>query len=401
MYPHRGSAAVARGPSVSWPVARRWVPSPAQVLLWLIASRVLLIVPALIGARFFLVAGAVPGFVTHDSPRALPGIWERWDAGTYLDIAQHGYPRGTYEVVFFPAYPVLAHVFSLGHAAWLTWAAYAISNVCFVAAAYLFWRQVTVDLNERVALFSLLALDLFPTSFFFSAIYPESLFLLLSVLVYRFSARGQYLSAALCVSLASLTRPTGFFLAIIPLIYLWQHRRKHSRWMLPVTATVAGASIAIYSLYLRVTRGSAVAYAQQSRAHWGRYFTVPWRPIADSLHVVVHGYAGGALWPRLVNLTGVATAVLFVAVAIASWQIVGPGLAVYLTGSLLFLLSSHGAALNGLESLSRYVLPLFPGFIVLGVALERMGRWKWPLLLLSTGILYFLTLWYASGRWVA
>ena len=65
---------------------------------------------------------------------------------------------------------------------------------------------------------TLIMLNVHPTSFFFSAIYSESLFFLFSILVYWFSARKRYILAGLFVSAASLTRVNGFLLAAIPVI---------------------------------------------------------------------------------------------------------------------------------------------------------------------------------------
>lgn len=59
-----------------------------------------------------------------------------------------------------------------------------------------------------------------PFSFFFSAVYTESLFLLLVVLVFYFGSGKKWLPAALCASAAGATRLVGI-LTIIPLLYFY------------------------------------------------------------------------------------------------------------------------------------------------------------------------------------
>jgi len=127
---------------------------------------------------------------------------------------------------------------------------FIISNLAFIVAAMLLWHVVEQDYNHATAWSVIITLTLFTTSFFFSAIYSESLFLLFSILVYFFSKRGYYGLVGLHVSLASLTRIYGFLLFLIPLVDILRTKPRHQWVQLGKTITLSGAGLALYMLYL-------------------------------------------------------------------------------------------------------------------------------------------------------
>jgi hypothetical protein len=70
--------------------------------------------------------------------------------------------------------------------------------------------------DHDYAVRSVLAMALFPTSFFFLAVYAESLALVLALLAAYFLLRGRpaYLAAGLALGVVSATRPVGWLLPI-------------------------------------------------------------------------------------------------------------------------------------------------------------------------------------------
>ncbi len=148
-------------------------------------------------------------------------MWARWDSGFYLDIASGGYsyiPGQISSVAFFPLYPLLMR--------WLAWqdssrvsltiAGWLISNISFLGALYLLYRLVDLDYQRQSARLTIWLLCFFPTSFFFSVVYTEGLFLLLTVGAFYFARRDQWLLAGLFGGLSSATRVVGL-LILIPL----------------------------------------------------------------------------------------------------------------------------------------------------------------------------------------
>lgn len=189
-----------------------------NVLFFLGCTRALLNVPAFLGANWFLPGVGIVGDAACPDSRSFPCLWASWDGDYYLRIARNGYSFHGVEVSFFPGYPSLTRLFALGDPSWLAWSGFLISNIAFIIAGLLLWHQVRLDFDKSTAWETIIVYTVFPTSVFFSAIYPESLFLLFSVLVYWLSARKQYILAGAIVSLAAVTRVNGLLLAFIPLV---------------------------------------------------------------------------------------------------------------------------------------------------------------------------------------
>ncbi len=242
-------------------------------MLFLVLTRALLNIPALIGAQWFrgspwypfakIVAPLVCG-----SLRYFPCFWARWDAENYLVIAVNGYSL-LENVAFFPAYPILIRSFAFGFPALMAWSGVFVSNLAFILACSLLWRQVKLDFNESIAWRTIVTLSLFPTAFFFSAIYTESLFMLFSVCVYILSSRKQYLLAGLVVGLASLTRSNGILLIVIPLVEILLSRPPRAWLQFLGTALISGIGLGVYGCYLWITHASPLAFmiAQQQVFH--------------------------------------------------------------------------------------------------------------------------------------
>jgi len=380
----------------------RW-PKRLNVLLFLVLIRVLVNIPALIGANWFPWAEGITGGELGVNPRSLPGIWARWDAGYYLSIAANGYSLHGEELGFFPVYPFLVRLSALGLPSLMAWSGFLISNLAFILAALLLWYQVKADFSEPIAWGTIITLSVFPTSLFFSAIYTESLFLLFSVLVYWFSVRKQYALAALFVSAASLTRINGLLLVVIPLVEILLSRPARSWVRSVVTGFISGIGLCFYGLYLWITQGSPIAFILTQQENMRRSITWPWQTLGDSLTVVVFGYGGlrDNWFMRAVSVQDLLAISLFIGCTILAFFLVRRSLAAYLFVGTLMLTVSHGPYILGVFAASRYVLGLFPGFVVLGILLNRTQRLKWAVWAVWAITLFFLTGWFATGRWVA
>jgi hypothetical protein len=104
---------------------------------------------------------------------------------------------------------------------------------------------------------------------------------------------------------------------------------------------------------------------------------------------------------RVTSAEDLLAALLFIGCTTLAFFLVRRSLFAYSVAAMLLFLISHGPYTLGLWSISRYVLGLFPGFIVLGILLDRVPELKWGAWAISLVILFFLTGWFASGRWVA
>ncbi len=373
------------------------------MLIFLILSRLLLNIPIFIGATYF-TTGEIVGMGAGVNPLTWPGLWARWNSEHYLKIATQGYSFYGPDLNFFPFYPLTIWLFSFGLPAFMPWAGFLISNLAFILAGLLLWDQVSSDFDETVAWATLITLSLFPTAFFFSAIYTESLFLLLAVLVYFFSARKQYLYAGLCVSLASITRIPGILLIVIPLIEIGVNKPPRWRWWGLMTGLLSSVGLIFYGGYMWLTQGNPFTFLITEQIYMKRSLTWPGKSLLDALGVILWGYGGFEhnRLMRMIMLQDFLALSLFFACAVLSiFLLKRKSLIIYFWLVILMLLVSHGPFTLGVYAMARYVLLLFPGFMVMGLLLARLPRLKWLVWAVSGTGLMFLTLWFGTGHWVA
>src|SRR6266699_4689251 len=163
-------------------------------------------------------------------PDTLWLMWRHFDAGFYIDIAEHGYwAASTLHTmsnwIFLPLFPML--IYPLGHLFGGSVAAFniggiVISNLAGLVAVTYLYLLVRRDFDTRTASRAVFYLALFPTSFYLLAIYPESLFLACALACIYYARQRRWWLAGICGALASLARIQGFLL-IMPVAWeYWQ-----------------------------------------------------------------------------------------------------------------------------------------------------------------------------------
>lgn len=176
-------------------------------------------------------AGTFPYYDKVLQPTKLPEwVWGfgNFDGVHYLRIAQNGYDA-QFSQAFFPLLPLAirylnvlppdptihrnTHVdpsfFKVG---------IIFVNLIFILAMIMFYKLIRIDFNGKIALGSIILLLSFPTSFYFGAVYTESLFLFLSATTIYFIRKESFIAAGVFGCLASATRIIGLFLIPIFLI---------------------------------------------------------------------------------------------------------------------------------------------------------------------------------------
>ena len=133
----------------------------------------------------------------------------RWDAGWYVEIARDGYrhePGSPSNAAFFPLYPVLIRVI---HALlflptddyWWLVTAIALSNVALLIGLTYFRALLATDFDETLVSRAITYLLIFPTTFIFSGVYSESLFLALTVAAFYYARTNRWLLACVLAAL--------------------------------------------------------------------------------------------------------------------------------------------------------------------------------------------------------
>jgi hypothetical protein len=327
-------------------------------------------------------------------------LGSRWDTGFYVSIAEEGYKLEGVElpsVAFFPLLPILMRAATaVGVDAVL--AGILISHLALLGAALLFYRWAEQGWGERVAERALWYLLIFPTSLFGSAIYTESLFLLLAIGALERARGGHWLTAGVLGALSSATRLHGVVVAAMLVVVWWEERRRRPGEV-PATGVLAGllapTGLALFMTHLWLRFGNPLAFADAAAA-WGR---VPKPPLVTMKEVFVEP-AGGWLAALAAGTIHLDNWIDFLAVmaflALGCFLLAerrwAEGLFVVLGVSLSF-----GSGL--LMSQRRYVWVLFPVFVLLAVWGER----PWVDRVVTAGSLTLLALFtalFANGFWV-
>jgi len=135
--------------------------------------------------------------------------WTTYDSKHFLDIAQHGYTAHT--APFFPLYAFLLRLLGNDIVHMAAWGI-LLSNAAFLLALMGLYRLTDLQYDARTARVAVLLTAFFPSSPYFSAVYSESVFLLLLVATLWCLSQKQWAWAALWSFAAALTRSAGVLL---------------------------------------------------------------------------------------------------------------------------------------------------------------------------------------------
>ncbi len=155
-------------------IAARYNQTVREVLLDFVATRVAIIVIAELAAA---IVGQRPGSHVEESSHALLAVWGRWDAVHYLNIATVGY-HGT-DMAFFPLFPLLIRIFGSLAGNHLI-AGLVISNACFFFGLLFLYKLLEREYDRSTARRAIFYVSIFPSAVFFSAVYTESLLLMVT-----------------------------------------------------------------------------------------------------------------------------------------------------------------------------------------------------------------------------
>ncbi len=362
-------------------------------------------------------AGATAPFGDVGDTLAAP--FARWDSVWYLAIADGGYGDGSKEA-FFPLYPLLVAIAGAVVRSPLV-GGVLVSTACLGAALVVLHRLVALDHDRAVARNAVLVTALFPMAFFFSAVYSESLFALLSVGAVYAARRDRWAWAGALGALAATTRSAGVLLLVpLALIYLWgvarpriATRRRLDRDALWLGLVPLG--LAAYCGYLAIAGydGLAPFHAQEQ---WFRSFAGPFVGAWDGMVAAVQGarqLLSGSRDPLYFTAAGGDP--YFVArhnIELAAWLVLAVPAVVgvlrrlplaygaYVVAALALPLS-YPVGPQPLMSLPRFLAVLFP--LAIWLALWMTGRARRERLVLGAfaGALAVYTAIFATWHFVA
>lgn len=337
--------------------------------------------------------------------RALPEAWHHWDTGYYMVIAKFGYQQ-PYQTAFFPLYGLLeCALLPITHNPLV--AGLLISDVAGFFLLIVLYQLIREDFNEERANSTVLYLSLFPTAFFLAAGYNEALFLCLAVLSFYNMRHGQWWLAGLFGFFASLTRSAGIFL-LFPFCYeyLRQHEFNIKRIRFDVVSGgLIAAGIGVYALYCYYRFHDLLAFSH-AQAHWNHLFEPPWYGIIGSITAI--NESGGLIgFQAIRNLLDLVPDLMMLVLIVLIF--VGPlkfprslwsyGIYAAVVYVFLQLFPVGGTGLFPLQSVGRYLLELFPAFIILA-AFSKYRMFNINYLVISGALLFFLLTQFLTGHWV-
>lgn len=327
--------------------------------------------------------------------------WANFDGEHYLSLSIFGYKDR--EQVFFPLYPMLISIFSKGFTNDLftnlmygTIVGIIISHASLILALFYLYRLVTLDYSKKIALWTILILLLFPTSFYFGSVYNESLFLFFSVLAFYKARKGNWFLAGVFGFFASLTRIFGVILLPALLFEAWQQKVSLGKYFYLLLIPLGLGS---YIYYQNLTINDPLAfynlqkYVGEQRA--SNFVILPqvfFRYI--KMLLTVDKFA--PVYQTLI--LEVCAGIIFLILPIFGWfKKIRPSYLIY--AFITYLITTTQGSFS---SLPRYAIVFFPSFIAFSLLIER---WKLVskifLIIFMVSLLILETALFLRGYWIA
>ena len=309
-------------------------------------------------------------------------MWSHFDGRWYLDIAENGYrliPGQQCNVAFAPLYPMLMRIGGLmagGSDAAFLIAGIVISNLALIVAlGYMMALLRLEGYDQTIAARAAWYVLIFPTSFFLSAVYPMSLFMALCAAAFYHARKEQWWIVGPLAALAALSRPDGVLLsAALAVEYFQQRGFSLHRDALSLAAGPA-ALLAWMAFQWRRFGDPLIFLAVQKQ--WD------YCPITTVIHS-----SHAALQLGLPALLGV--------MSLLAIRRLRPCLTVFAIAMFAVMLSA-----SRFWSITRFVVVLFPAFMVLAIVGRRWRIVDLLYTFISAPLSAFLMTRFALNLWVA
>lgn len=358
-----------------------WLAGLGAVATWGLSAR----------ATRFDPAGVTQPFGRFGDALVAPGV--RWDSVWYLAIANDGYAAdpGGVRGAFFPLYPALVKIAGAVIGSPLV-AGMLISAAAFFGALVMLHKLTELELGAAAARGAVWCLACFPMAFFFSAVYSESLFLLVSIGAVYAARTGRWAWAGSLGALGAASRSAGVLLVVpLALLYL-RANRQAGRGLRPradaLWLALVPVGLALFSAVLAIAGEDPLTpfHAQQL---WFRHFAGPFVGAWDGAGAAWDGArqllsgsrspvyfsdaAGDPFVAARIDLMLFAFLVAAIPALVGTLRRLPLAYGAYCLVALALPLS-YPVTPQPLMSLPRFIAVLFPLFMWLGAWTARGGR---------------------------
>jgi hypothetical protein len=354
------------------------------VVGWVLASKVVLLI---FGARSF--------HMLEDKPLPVRmgwlAIWNQWDATHFLRLAEFGYSTDDkFKGWFYPLYPWCVWIAAFVTHDFLI-AAFVVSGIASVFAAFLLRRLVEMDSGATIARNAVWFFLVFPTAYYLHIGYTESLFFALMIASILAARKEQWWLAGVLGAFSWMTRANG--IVLLPTLVVeaghqwWMTRRWRWRWL---WIGLVPAGFAVYLLMNWRISGDPFAFLKMRRQLFHMSFSWPWVGITDTFR----NLRRTPNQAEIVGLEELFATILVLICAVISWFKLRPSYATWITGNWLLLVS-----VTFVESMPRYALTLFPVFILFGM-LGQNRFWNGVITIWSLLFMAIFSSLFVRGWWV-
>jgi len=372
-----------------------------NILPYLKTKKTLLLVGFLILSRvftFFISYNSYNNHFQNEPPISLVNFIQvfgkRWDGNSNTFVAKEGYvttlPESTF-IVFPPLYPLLIKIVEnlIGD---FVLSGVIISNIFFVLAAIMFYKLLKLDFSKNVSIAVVVLIAIFPTSYFFSVAYPESLlFLLITITLYLLRKNKLFL-AVIVAGLASLTKPFGLalWIPVALQVFLNTNLKKAIVYMLILSS--------FWAIYLGLNKqvyGDYFAFSKFLSSNWHKTPAPFWKGIASQWRWVL----GNNKINKEVVIHGIFESVASTTAIVFSILSFTKKYKLHITYSLYFLFSAIlFTSTSYILSAPRYLISIPPFFIILAKLLKnKYAKTLW--IAVSILALIALASEFAIGHW--
>ena len=329
------------------------IPKEVRYLLCLFLSTRIILTLIFITSSFIMYPSIK---VASNSSYSLLRVWGTWDTGWYMNIVQNWYPSvikvGASNFGFFPLYPIMIKLLSFIVQDYFI-SGIIISNLCLILSCFLIYKIVRLDEDEETSMRSIKYLFFFPAAFILSAVFSESLLLVLFLACFYYSQKEKWAYVGIFGFFAALTKPYGFFI-IIPLLYEYAKskgfRIKNVRLDILYLLLIP-MGIALFSLYCYYLTGDYLAFVHVKQSGWNFYLSNPLTIIKNNL-----------FFKNPVRSFDIYSVLIMMASSILFYKKLRIS---YVLMVLLFIFIPLSSGANMVAGLLRYSVVLFPIYILL------------------------------------
>jgi hypothetical protein len=327
-------------------------------------------------------------------------IWSKYDVNWYHDIAISGY-HNIIQTAFFPLWPILINIFHhILPFIDVYVLAFLLANILTLLNILLFIKLLKFDYNRSVINWAIIYLVIFPTSLFFSIGYSEALFLSLTLSMFIFAKKNNWLLAGLFAALASATRPIGILLFIPLLIAYFEFQKinyknlKRINWKI-IFLFLAPLGLLLYSHFLQVNFHDPLAFVKAQKS-WDRDLNnkLAWAQLWNEISIfLTFKIFLSAKWIKAtIDCLFYILPVISI-IYLTKWK-------KYSYASYV-LLGSIIPLSTGIGSFNRFLITLFPIYIFLAQTTNSKKIFAYYLIPLMAGLLFIYIAMFVNGFWVA